>query len=61
VMFWLCLYIFERSWVKTLGLTVTMMVYLGGLTLVLDRVLLWHSAGDRSTGPRRGGRRRLGR
>ena len=23
VMFWLCLYIFERSWVKTLGLTVT--------------------------------------
>ena len=60
-MFWLCLYIFERSWVKTLGLTVTMMVYLGGLTLVLDRVLLWHSGGSRSTRPRRAGRRRLGR
>src|SRR5438309_1583592 len=61
VMFWLCLYIFERSWVKTLGLTVTMMVYLGGLTLVLDRALLWHSGGSRSTRPRRAGRRRLGR
>ena len=61
VMFWLCLYIFERSWVKTLGLTVTMMVYLGGLTLVLDRVLLWHSGGSRSTRPRRAGHRRLGR
>ena len=40
VMFWLALYIFERSWVKTLGLTVTMMVYLGGSTILLDRLLL---------------------
>ena len=41
VMFWMALYLFERSWIKNLGLTLTMMVYLGGATLVLDRVLLW--------------------
>src|SRR5712692_6826473 len=40
VMFWLALYLFERSWIKTLGLTVTMMVYLGGAAFVLDRYLL---------------------
>jgi hypothetical protein len=44
VMFWLSLYLFERSWIKTLGLTVTMMVYLGGATLLIDRVLLWARA-----------------
>jgi hypothetical protein len=41
VMFWMSLYLFERSWIKTLGLTVTMMVYLGGATILIDRVLLW--------------------
>jgi hypothetical protein len=40
VLFWLGLYLFERSWVKTLGLTLTMMVYLGGLTFLIDRWLL---------------------
>jgi hypothetical protein len=40
VMFWMSLYLFERSWIKTLGLTVTMMVYLGGATILIDRVLL---------------------
>lgn len=40
VMFWLCLYLFERSWIKTLGLSVTLMVYLGGATILLDRFLL---------------------
>lgn len=39
-MFWLALYLFERSWIKTLGLTMTMMVYLGGAAFVLDRYLL---------------------
>lgn len=61
VMFWLCLYIFERSWVKTLGLTVTMMVYLGGATLLLDRILLWRSGGARAPRRRLAGLRRLGR
>ena len=44
VMFWLGLYLFERSWVKTLGLNVTMMVYLGGLTFLIDRWLLMRPA-----------------
>ena len=40
VVFWLGLYLFERSWIKTLGIDVTLMVYLGGLTFLLDRFLL---------------------
>jgi hypothetical protein len=51
VMFWLSLYLFERSWIKTLGLTVTMMVYLGGATILVDRVLLWARAFGRDGRP----------
>jgi hypothetical protein len=40
VVFWLNLYLFERSWAKILGLTLTMMAYLGGLSFLLDRWLL---------------------
>ena len=40
VVFWLGLYLFERSWVKTLGNTLTLFVYLGGLTLLVDRWLM---------------------
>jgi hypothetical protein len=40
VVFWMNLYLFERSWAKTMGLTLTMMVYLGGLSFLLDRWLL---------------------
>jgi hypothetical protein len=40
VIFWLSLYLFERSWAKTLGQTLTMMAYLGGLGFLLDRWLL---------------------
>jgi hypothetical protein len=58
VMFWMSLYLFERSWIKTLGLTVTMMVYLGGATILIDRVLLWARAlglpGRRPAWARRG-------
>jgi hypothetical protein len=39
VIFWLGLYLFERSWIKTLGMTVTMTVYLGGFGFLLDRYL----------------------
>lgn len=39
VIFWLGLYLFERSWAKTLGLTITLMVYLGGLTYLVDQWL----------------------
>ena len=40
VVFWLGLYLFERSWIKTLGIDVTLMVYLGGVTFLVDRFLL---------------------
>jgi hypothetical protein len=39
VVFWLMLYLFERSWVKTLGLAGTLVIYLGGPALVLDYYL----------------------
>ena len=40
VIFWMSLYAFNRSWPKMLGLSLTMMVYLGGFTLLVDRYLL---------------------
>jgi hypothetical protein len=40
VIFWLTLYLFERSWVKTLGLNLTLLAYLGGSAWILDRYLL---------------------
>jgi len=43
VIFWLSLYLFERSWVKTIGLFGTLAVYLGGPALLLDYYL---SRGD---------------
>ena len=39
VIFWLTLYLFERSWVKTLGLMGTLLVYLGGPALLFDYYL----------------------
>jgi hypothetical protein len=44
VIFWLSLYLFERSWIKTMGLAVTLMVYLGGLSYLIDRYLLTRRA-----------------
>jgi hypothetical protein len=40
VVFWLSLYLFERSWIKTLGLSITLMLYLGATIILLDRMLL---------------------
>ena len=40
VTFWLSVYIFERSWATTLGVTVGFMVYLGAPIVLLDRFLL---------------------
>lgn len=37
---WLSLYLFERSWVKTLGLSGTLLIYVGGITLILDHLWL---------------------
>ena len=50
VMFWLALYLFERSWAKTLGGTVTLMVYLGGFVYLIDQWLLMRRAQQLSTG-----------
>jgi hypothetical protein len=50
VMFWLALYLFERSWAKTLGGTVTLMVYLGGLVYLIDQWLLMRRVQHLSTG-----------
>jgi len=36
---WMSLYLFERSWAKTIGLGGTMLIYVGGLTFILD--YLW--------------------
>ena len=40
VICWLSLYLFERSWAKTIGLGGTLMIYVGGLSFLLDR--LWY-------------------
>jgi hypothetical protein len=40
VVFWLSLYLFERSWVMTLGLSMTLLIYLGGFVVLLDRCLV---------------------
>jgi hypothetical protein len=40
VICWLTLYLFERSWTKTIGLGGTLMIYVGSLSFVLDR--LWY-------------------
>jgi hypothetical protein len=60
LIFWLILYLFERSWVKTLGLAGTLIVYLGAPTFILDKYVrrrfadrLW-SAFDRELRADRG-------
>jgi hypothetical protein len=40
VTFWFALYLFERSWVMTLGETVGLLVYVGVPVVLLDRMLL---------------------
>lgn len=40
VVFWLSLYLFERSWAKSLGLAGTLMIYLGAATFVLDQYVV---------------------
>lgn len=39
VVFWMSLYLFERSWVKTLGLTGTLLIYVGAVVWLIDRQL----------------------
>ncbi|MBI3466422.1 MAG: oligosaccharide repeat unit polymerase [Planctomycetes bacterium] len=53
--YWLSLYLFERSWVRNLGLSITTIVCLGVGTILLDRLLL-AASGKRivATRPRTG-------
>jgi hypothetical protein len=46
VIFWLSVYLFERSWVKWLGLTGTLLIYLAGFTLLVDWWLRQHRMTD---------------
>ena len=39
VVFWLSLYLFERSWAKLLGDTATMFLYLGGIIVILEQLV----------------------
>jgi hypothetical protein len=39
VIAWLSMYLFERSWAKTIGLSGTLLIYAGGLSFLLD--MLW--------------------
>jgi hypothetical protein len=50
VAFWLSVYLFERSWGTSLGVTVGFMVYLGAPTVLLDRFLLVRFAAQRTSG-----------
>lgn len=50
VAFWLSVYLFERSWATSLGVTVGFMVYLGAPMVVLDRFLLARFTAPRASG-----------
>jgi hypothetical protein len=52
VVFWLSLYLFERSWAMTLGYSVSLIIYLGVPTVLLDRFLLvrFFAEKERKTG-----------
>lgn len=40
VIFWFAVFLFERSWARTIGTTGTMLIYVGGLAFLVDRWLL---------------------
>ena len=44
ILFWVSLYLFERSWVKTLGLAATLLLFLGGAVFLLDQFLLYRAS-----------------
>lgn len=49
VAFWLSVYLFERSWATSLGVTVGFMVYLGIPVILLDRFLLVRFAAQQAS------------
>lgn len=52
VIFWISLYLFERSWAKTLGQSATFFFYLTAVTFVVDRFLLSHKSAGTLSGHR---------
>ena len=48
VTFWLSVYLFERSWATSLGVTVGFMVYLGAPVVMLDRFLMVRVSANQS-------------
>ena len=40
VMFWMSLYLFERAWAKTVGLSGTLFIYVGLIALIADRFIV---------------------
>jgi len=40
VLAWSTLYLFDRSWTKMLGDTLTYMIFLGGAVFLVDRLIL---------------------
>ena len=46
--FWLSLYLFERSWDRSLGMSITILLFIGGAAFLFDRVLIELRAGTRA-------------
>ena len=53
--FWLGLYLFERSWDRSLGVSITTALFVGGAALVLDRLLVELEAMNARAGAARTG------
>jgi hypothetical protein len=53
VIFWVSLYAYNRAWAKMLGFAGTLMIYLGGVSLLLDRFVLMKDVDEpmRGAGP----------
>ena len=48
VTFWFALFLFERSWARTLGEALGLLIYVGGPMVLLDRFLLTSHEKDRA-------------
>ncbi|MBI3790167.1 MAG: hypothetical protein HY275_04740 [Gemmatimonadetes bacterium] len=51
ISFWLAIYLYERSWDRTLGVGLTTLLFIGGAALLLDRLLVAVAALERRGAP----------
>lgn len=51
ISFWLAIYLYERSWDRTLGVGLTTMLFIGAAAIALDRVLVELHALERRSAP----------